>query len=160
MWKFNKTKEVVSKGIFDETSIPKNHTTLPKKTKEQLDLESAIKDIKDVLKPKYITGESLPDSKKNILKSSLKRIRKMLGKQSKVEIFEDKLHALEKLMKHCKSNGWNKRKDWTNNNIEMEKAYHEFLSASIMLTEYLYDQNTALPLNPGVNKFEKPRQII
>jgi hypothetical protein len=78
-----------------------------------------------------------------------KQVRKLLGKQSKQEIFEDKANELNNLVKHCKEKGWLTRKDWKVNNVEMDKAIQDFFNATVAYSNYMYDQNTALPLDRG-----------
>jgi hypothetical protein len=156
MWPLTKKAPSINKGIFDETNIPKSHTKIQEITKDELELEKAILDIKDTLKPKLVTGESLPDKQSMFVSSLLKSVTKLLGKQSKKDVFDEKVNNLRKLILLCRANGWRSRKEWKEHHVEMDKAFHEFLSASVAYGEYMYDQNTGFPLNRATNKFEKP----
>lgn len=154
MWPFSKTKAVPKpSSIFDESKLPKVKGI--KRNEADVELEAIMSSVKERVLPKRVRAESFKHKESKYAEQLVRFINKLRGIKDYAKEYEDSEARLLLAIQVCKDRKAFTRDEWEENRIEIDKVLKKYMEASVRYAEFLYDDQTAKPLNRATNKFVK-----
>lgn len=154
-WPFSKSKPLPQqpKGMFDESKAVKAKTKV--KTEYEQDMDKILASVRERILPKRVKAETLMHKESKMGETLVRIVNRILGKKDYKKDYEHSEAHLLKAIDVCKERKAFTREQWEENRVEIDKVLKKYMEASVRYAEWLYDQQTAKPLDRASNKFVK-----
>jgi len=140
-------------SMFDESKGPRVKVRV--KTEYEQDMDKILASVRERVLPKRVKAETLMHKESKIGEMLVRIVNRILGKKDYKKDYEHSEAHLLKAIAVCKERKAFTREQWEENRVEIDKVLKKYMEASVRYAEWLYDEQTAKPLDRATNKFVK-----